>query len=83
MLKLIHKRQRYQGKYATVASWHSYHCCLSLKGYNRQHSGQMSQIILKLKKTTEIQPVRPTEVCGEMAQKCLLKHHSYYLMCVY
>ena len=36
---------------------------LILKGQNRQHSGQNIQ---NRKKTKEIQPVRPTEVCGKV-----------------
>ena len=35
-----------------------------LKGTKRQHSGKMSQIF-KTEKTIEIQPVRPTKVCGK------------------
>ena len=34
-----------------------------LKGHNRQHSGQMIKM-LQTEKTVEIQPARPTEVCG-------------------
>ena len=36
-----------------------------LKGTKRQYSGQMSQIF-KTVKSIEIQPVRPTEVCGKV-----------------
>ena len=36
-----------------------------LKGTKRQFCGQMSKI-LKTVKTIEIQPVRPTEVCGKL-----------------
>ena len=36
-----------------------------LKGTNRQHSGQMSQNI-QTEKPLDIQPVRPTEVCGKV-----------------
>ena len=37
----------------------------TLKGTKRQHSGQMSQIF-KSVKIIDIQPVRPTEVCGKV-----------------
>ena len=36
-----------------------------LKGTNTQHSGHVGQIF-KTEKTIEIQPVRPTEICGEV-----------------
>ena len=36
----------------------------ALKGTKRQYSGSMSQIF-KTVKTIEMQPVRPTEVCGK------------------
>ena len=36
-----------------------------LKGTNMQHSGQMNQNI-QTEKAIEIQPVRPTEACGEV-----------------
>ena len=38
---------------------------MCLKSPNRQHSGQLSQIF-KTEKRTEIQLVRPTEVCGKV-----------------
>ena len=38
---------------------------LNLKGTNTQYSGQMSQNIPNWK-ALEIQPVRPTEVCGKV-----------------
>ena len=43
----------------------SFSLFLLLKGTKRQYSGQMSQIF-KTVKTIEIQPVRPTEVCGKL-----------------
>ena len=36
-----------------------------LKGTKRQHSGQMSQVF-KTVKNIELQPVRPTELCGKV-----------------
>ena len=41
---------------------------LTLKGTNRQHSGQMSQIF-KTEKNIEIQSVRPTDVYGKVYSK--------------
>ena len=38
---------------------------LSLKGTNTQHSGHVGQIF-KTEKSIEMQPVRPTEVCGKV-----------------
>ena len=38
---------------------------LLLKGTNTQHSGHEGQIF-KTEKTIEIQPVRPTKVCGKV-----------------
>ena len=38
---------------------------VTLKGHNTQHSGHMGKKKFKLKKTKEIQLVRPTEVCGK------------------
>ena len=51
-----------------------------LKGTNIQHSGHVGKIF-KTEKTTEIQPVRPTEVCGKYEvrkmSEGLLKHNCH------
>ena len=55
----LKKSSGLMGKYRPLADGPT------LKGTKRQYSGQMSQIF-KTVKTIEIQPVRPTDVCGKV-----------------